>query len=90
MSYFSEIARVLKLGGRYICVSLLQPHIIKYVTEWFVEAGWPLRVLRCTEADLSKEPKDRIFPVFVIICTKFKKMENMKNVNFRVKSTWRF
>ena len=80
MSYFSEIARVLKLGGRYICVSLLQPHIIKYVTEWFVEAGWPLRVLRCTEADLSKEPKDRIFPVFVIICTKFKKMENMKNV----------
>ena len=71
---------MLKLGGRYICVSLLQPHIIKYVTQWFVSAGWPIRVLRCSEADLSKDPKDRTFPVFVIICTKFKKMENMKSV----------
>ena len=61
-------------------MSLLQPHIIKHITAWFSEAGWPLRVLRCTEADLSKQPKDRTFPVFVIICTKFKKMENMKSV----------
>jgi len=77
---FSEIGRVLKLGGRYICVSLLQPHIVKHVTEWFTNLGWPIRVIRCTEADQGKDLKDRIFPVFVIICTKFKKMENMKSV----------
>jgi len=77
---FSEIARVLRLGGRYICVSLLQPHIIRFVADWFVSAGWPIRILRCVEADQSKPPQERIFPVFVIVCTKFKKMADMKPV----------
>ena len=63
-----------------MCVSLLQPHIIQHVAHWFVDAGWPVRVLRCSEADTSKPPEDRIFPVFVIVATKFKKMEKMKPV----------
>ena len=71
---------MLRLGGRYLCVSLLQPHIIRFVANWFVEAGWPIRILRCVEADQSKPPQDRIFPVFVIVCTKFKKMAGMKPV----------
>jgi len=77
---FSEIERVLKLGGRYMCVSLLQPHIISHVSRWFASAGWPVRVIRCTEADTCKQPQDRIFPVFVIVCTKFKKMAQMSPV----------
>ena len=32
---FSEIDRVLKLGGRYICISLLQPHILEHFVRWF-------------------------------------------------------
>ena len=32
---FSEIDRVLKLGGRYICISLLQPHILEHFVHWF-------------------------------------------------------
>lgn len=77
---FSEISRVLRIGGRYVCVSLLQPHILTYVVSWFTSAGWPVRIIRCQEVDQSKSPEDRIFPVFVIICTKFKKMPNMKPV----------
>jgi ubiquinone/menaquinone biosynthesis C-methylase UbiE len=32
---FSEIDRVLKVGGRYICISLLQPHILEHLVPWF-------------------------------------------------------
>ena len=64
---FSEIERVLRLGGRYICISLLQPHILNHIVEWFVDHGWPLRILRCNDVDASKSPEDRIFPVFAII-----------------------
>jgi ubiquinone/menaquinone biosynthesis C-methylase UbiE len=28
---FSEIDRVLKFGGRYVCISLLQPHILQHL-----------------------------------------------------------
>ena len=74
---FSEIERVLKLGGRYICISLLQPHILNHFVTWFVEHGWPVRILRCTDVELSKPVEDRIFPVFAIVATKFRKMNNM-------------
>lgn len=77
---FSEVERVLRLGGRYLCISLLQPHILHQIVHWFVDHGWPLRILRCTEVDISKNPEDRIFPVFAIIATKFRKMSDMKPV----------
>ena len=68
---------MLKLGGRYICISLLQPHILNHMVTWFVDHGWPLRLLRCIDVELSKPAEDRIFPVFAIIATKFRKMNNM-------------
>lgn len=71
---------MLRLGGRYICISLLQPHILDFITQWFSERGWPLRILRCQEADANKSPQDRLFPVFVIVATKFRKMPNMPQV----------
>lgn len=59
---FSEIERVLHFGGRYICVSLLQPHILSHLVAWFVDHGWPLRILRCTEVDVSKNPEgEKVF-----------------------------
>jgi ubiquinone/menaquinone biosynthesis C-methylase UbiE len=33
---FSEIARVLRVGGRYICVSLAQKHILDKIMDYFV------------------------------------------------------
>lgn len=32
---FNELQRVLKYGGRYICISLLQEHIIRKMLSWF-------------------------------------------------------
>lgn len=68
---FSEICRVLRLGGRYICVSLLQEHILSHLVRWFSGKGWPVRIIRCQEADAAKEPQDRGMPVFVVVATKF-------------------
>lgn len=34
---FSEIDRVLKVGGRYVCISLLQPHILQLLVQSFSE-----------------------------------------------------
>ena len=69
---WSEIARVLRLGGRYVSVSLLQPHILSSVVSWFSSRGWPVRIIRCTEVDLSKPAEERVLPVFVVVATKFK------------------
>ena len=68
---------MLRFGGRYICISLLQPHILDHVASWFTERGWPLRIVRCKEADAGKSAKERIFPVFAVVVTKFRKMANM-------------
>ena len=63
---WSEIARVLRLGGRYVSISLLQPHILSSVVSWFSSRGWPVRIIRCTEVDLSKPTQERVLPVFVV------------------------
>ena len=34
---FAEIDRVLRVGGRYICVSLAQEHIIKKIIKYFTD-----------------------------------------------------
>ncbi|XP_076766144.1 eEF1A lysine and N-terminal methyltransferase homolog [Xylocopa sonorina] len=70
--YFEEITRVLRNGGRYICISLLQEHILKQLLSYFPNAGFMFRIVRCHEA----EEKTRIeegssIPVFAVIATKF-------------------
>ncbi|XP_055638617.1 eEF1A lysine and N-terminal methyltransferase homolog isoform X2 [Toxorhynchites rutilus septentrionalis] len=75
--YFSEIARVLRVGGRYICVSLLQEHILKQVLAFFPEHDFMFRVVRCAEAE-QKTAEDNsdgmAMPVFMVVATKFKKL----------------
>ena len=36
---WEEISRVLRVGGRYLCVSLLQPHIMSSMVTWFSSRG---------------------------------------------------
>ena len=36
-SMLDEINRVLRVGGRYVCVSLAQEHILKKVLDYFPE-----------------------------------------------------
>ena len=39
---WSEIARVLKVGGRYVCITLAQEHILDRLLQHF-KSGWLLR-----------------------------------------------
>jgi spermidine synthase len=71
--YFSEIQRVAKLAGRYVCVSLLQEHILKALLDYFPANNWMLRVVRCFEAEAkATENGENSMPVFLVVCTKFK------------------
>jgi len=47
---------------------------------WFSSRGWPVRVIRCVEAEQSKSAQDRVFPVFVVVATKFKPNSTMRPV----------
>lgn len=77
---FGEISRILKVGGRYVCISLAQEHIASKVLEYFSEAGWMVRVCRVDESEKEEEKRDFHMPVFVFVLTKFKKMPNMKPI----------
>ncbi|GAB0099541.1 methyltransferase-like protein 13 [Sergentomyia squamirostris] len=75
--YWSEIGRVLRLGGRYICISLLQQHILEAVVEHFSGENFILRVNRCHDAEKKTAENNKdgtALPVFMIIATKFKPM----------------
>ena len=41
-----ELNRIMRVGGRYVCVSLLQEHILEYLLEWFPKYFWMIRVCR--------------------------------------------
>lgn len=76
---FAEVSRVLRPGGRFICISLLQKHVLETLLEWFSEDGiwtWVIRVHRCLEAE--KEQKSGlpslVLPVFAVVFTKLKKL----------------
>ncbi|XP_043986560.1 eEF1A lysine and N-terminal methyltransferase isoform X1 [Gambusia affinis] len=68
----TEVGRVLKVGGRYVCVTLAQEAVIKLAVEHFVHMGWAVR-LHCLQEERGKEEEDTFaLPVFVLICTKFR------------------
>lgn len=83
---FSEVSRVLNPQGKYICVSLLQEHILKTLINYFFENKWDIRIERCSEAEQKAVEKgEAAMPVFVIICSKTKKksksgVKNFKNI----------
>lgn len=80
--YFSEIKRVLKFGGRYICISLLQSHILAKLLVNFCDNSWMLRVVRCHEAEEknSQNTDGTTLPVFAVIATKFKEMPQLVSI----------
>ncbi|ELU00523.1 hypothetical protein CAPTEDRAFT_136807 [Capitella teleta] len=79
---FDEISRVLKFGGRYVCVSLAQKHIVEKVLQYFPDQGWPVRICRVDkETGEALDPESEFqMPVFVYVFTRFKKMPNMKPI----------
>ncbi|CAG9784682.1 unnamed protein product [Diatraea saccharalis] len=77
--YFSEIKRVLKFGGRFVCISLLQSHILHKLLETFCDKSWMFRVVRCHEAEQKNADNGdgTTLPVFVVVATKFKVMPQL-------------
>lgn len=76
-SYWLEIDRVLRKGGRYVIVSLLQEHILKALLARFPPNNWMFRVVRCLEAEnkIDAEQTENIqMPVFMIVATKLEKL----------------
>lgn len=71
--YFAEIQRILKVGGRYICVTLLQEHILNELLNYFIHNNFMFRAVRCFEA----ENADNSLPVFIVVCTKFHSLPRM-------------
>ncbi|KAJ8939942.1 hypothetical protein NQ318_007870 [Aromia moschata] len=72
IKYFNEIQRVLKIGGRYICISLLQDHILKAILNYFPNNNWMFRVSRCHDVERKAvEVGENSMPVFFVVCTKF-------------------
>ena len=71
---FEQMDSVLKPFGRYLCVSLLESHILKKIIDWFSQNGnWFIRIERIESAeDMTRQQSDKskVLPVFCIICTK--------------------
>ena len=68
---FSEVERVLKVGGRYVFVSLAQEHILVKVMVCF-GSGWMVRVHKVEGGggEKGKEGFGSRLPVFVFVMTK--------------------
>lgn len=76
-NYLSEIGRVLRVGGRYVCISLLQEHIVRELVDFFPRNHFMFRVVRCVEAELKTAESSvdgTAMPVFIVIATKFQKL----------------
>ncbi|XP_059924015.1 eEF1A lysine and N-terminal methyltransferase [Gadus macrocephalus] len=66
----AEVARVLCVGGRYLCVTLSQESVVKLAVEHFVSLGWAVRFHCLQEAENSED--SFALPVFILVCTKFR------------------
>ena len=69
---FDEVGRVLKIAGRYLCITLAQDHILQKLLQYFNESDWLLRVHRVL---LGREEGEGsrlggALPVFVFVMTK--------------------
>ncbi|MGH0183054.1 UNVERIFIED_CONTAM: hypothetical protein FKN15_007816 [Acipenser sinensis] len=64
----AEVGRVLRVGGRYVCVTLAQEHVLRAAVEHFSGEGWAVRVHR-----VEGQEGGFCLPVFVLVCTKFRR-----------------
>lgn len=72
---FNEIERVLKVAGRYICITLAQSHILEKLLTRF-ECGWLIRVHK-VKLDTEATMVGGALPVFVFVLTKMAKREGL-------------
>lgn len=70
----TEVSRVLAIGGRYVCITLAQEHVVRLAVEHFSTAGWAIRLHCLSKEEDQDTDSDSSFalPVFVLVCTKFR------------------
>ncbi|XP_054157698.1 eEF1A lysine and N-terminal methyltransferase-like [Oppia nitens] len=83
---FEQIDSVLKPFGRYLCISLLQSHILKLLMNWFTRNGnWLIRIERLENAEdmtrLQSNEDSLVLPVFAVICTKLMPKQQLQQQN---------
>ncbi|XP_066286326.1 eEF1A lysine and N-terminal methyltransferase-like isoform X1 [Branchiostoma lanceolatum] len=77
---FDEVGRILKVGGRYVIITLSQEHIMKKLLQYFPQEGWITRVHKVSDSDRETSQKEMPLPVFIFVFTKFKKMPQMNKI----------
>lgn len=70
----AEVGRVLQVGGRYLCISLAQAHVLKKAVGHFSREGWMVRVHQVTAGQAAGCGVASRFPlpVFAFIMTKLR------------------
>ncbi|XP_074858669.1 eEF1A lysine and N-terminal methyltransferase isoform X1 [Carettochelys insculpta] len=71
---FAEISRVLQVGGRYLCISLAQAHVVKKAVDYFSREGWMVRIHQLSVSEDEVDHQQFVLPVFIYVMTKFKKI----------------
>ncbi|XP_038614395.1 eEF1A lysine and N-terminal methyltransferase [Tachyglossus aculeatus] len=69
----AEVGRVLRVGGRYLCFSLAQAHVLKKAVGHFAHEGWMVRVHQATGGRDRAGPGEGSrfsLPVFAFVMTK--------------------
>ncbi|XP_007525255.1 eEF1A lysine and N-terminal methyltransferase isoform X1 [Erinaceus europaeus] len=82
----AEVDRVLKVGGRYLCISLAQEHVLKTVVKRFSQEGWMVRVHQVAGSrNLASEAESHFsMPVFVFIMTKLRQIPGQTSPIFEL------
>lgn len=75
---FVEIERVCKDGGKYICISLLQDHVLSHILEFFARENtrWKIEVYQ-----LTPDPSSSTFSPFGFVATRQTSNDNNDSNN---------
>ncbi|KAM4023480.1 eEF1A lysine and N-terminal methyltransferase isoform 2-T2 [Anomaloglossus baeobatrachus] len=76
----TEVGRVLQCGGRYLCVSLAQAHVLEKLVTQFSQGGWMVRIHQVSESSSKGSGSQFPLPVFVFVMTKVKEMPGFPQV----------
>uniref|UniRef100_A0A8C5PHZ0 eEF1A lysine and N-terminal methyltransferase n=1 Tax=Leptobrachium leishanense TaxID=445787 RepID=A0A8C5PHZ0_9ANUR len=76
----SEISRLLQIGGRYLCVTLAQSHVLEKLVRHFSEGGWMVRVHQVLEGSSPESGNRFPMPVFVFVMTRVRQMPGFPQV----------
>lgn len=75
-----EIGRVLQCGGRYLCVSLAQGHVLDKLVNQFSQGGWMIRVHQVSEGSSNESGSQFPLPVFLFVMTKVRQVPGFPQV----------